>query len=112
MKNKPRPVIVNFSFYKDKDRIIKRYREIRKSVRESRSRDNVEDADGAEQTSGVRVSEDFPDRVRKARSALIPFLRQSIDSGKNAYLRFDKLIVNGNSYIYDETRERSVPAFK
>lgn len=111
-KYKPRPVIVKLSFYKDKDKIIKRYRELRKSVREAHPRDNVDGAGGAEPTSGirVRVSEDFPDRVRKARSALIPFLKQSIDSGKNAYLRFDKLVVNGNSYIYDETRERPVPA--
>ena len=111
-KYKPRPIIVKFSFYKDKDKVIKRYREIRKSARETSSSGNVDDANNAEPTSGIRVSEDFPDRVRKARSALIPFLRQSIDSGKNAYLRFDKLVVNGNSYIYDEARERPVPVFK
>ena len=114
-KNKPRPLIVKFSFFKDKDRVIKRYRDLRKSDRDTPSSANVTNgASAAESGIGdrVRVSEDFPGRVRKARSALIPFLKQSIDAGKNAYLRFDKLVVNGNSYVYDETRQRPIPSLK
>ena len=111
-KSKPRHIIVKFSFYRDKDCVIKRYREIRKSAREACSNNDVnDDVPGDEPTHGnkIRVSEDFPDRVRKARSALIPFLRQSLDSGKDAYLRFDKLVVNGYTYIYDDVKERPVP---
>ena len=111
-KNKPRPIIVKFSFYKDKDRVIKRYRELRKSAREASSDDNVSNVASGGSSDRVRVSEDFPDRVRKVRSALIPFLRQSIQSGRNAYQRHDKLVVNGNAYVFDETRGRPIPAFK
>ena len=111
-KNKPRPIIVKFSFYKDKDRVIKRYRELRKTAREASAEDNVSNGASGGGVDRVRVSEDFPDRVRKVRSALIPFLRQSIRSGRNAYLRHDKLVVNGNAYVFDETRGRPIPAFK
>lgn len=111
-KNKPRPIIVKFSFHKDKDRVIKRYRELRKSAREASSDNNVYNVASGGSSDRLRVSEDFPDRVRKVRSALIPFLRQSIQSGRNAYLRHDKLVVNGNAYVFDETRGRPIPAFK
>ena len=60
----------------------------------------------------MRVSEDFPDRVRKVRSLLIKFLDQAIKSGKEAYLRYDKLVVNGYSFEYDCVKERPVPVVK
>ena len=60
----------------------------------------------------MRVSEDFPDRVRKVRSLLIRFLDQAIKSGKEAYLRYDKLVVNGYSFEYDYVKERPVPVVK
>ena len=114
-KNYPRPVFIKFSFFKDKERVIKRYREQRKSDRENKTSDAPSNEASTTDTGSrkrVRVSEDFPERVRKARSFLIPFLKESLEAGKNAYLCFDKLIVNGNSYVYDENKNRPVPSFK
>ena len=67
-KNSPRPIIVKFSHYKDRDRVLKSFREKRKS----RLADNVQDPpaengngnDGDEQPDArcnIRVSEDFPE---------------------------------------------------
>lgn len=113
-KTTPRPLIAKFSFYKDKDKVLKRYREIRKAERESELSGAQNDgADGAAVDSGqslkVRVSEDFPERVRKVRALLVKFLNQALQSGKNAYLRYDKLVVNGHVYEYDYQKERPVP---
>ncbi|KAH3733607.1 hypothetical protein DPMN_040038 [Dreissena polymorpha] len=87
----------------------------RKSDREHETSDATSNEASATDTgSGKRVcvSEDFTEQVRKARSSLIPSLKESLAAGKNAYLRLDKLIVNGNSYVYDENKKRPVPSFK
>ncbi|KAH3868102.1 hypothetical protein DPMN_031241 [Dreissena polymorpha] len=113
-KKYQRPVNDKFSFFKDKERVIKRYREQRKSDRENESSDahsNEASTTDTVSKKRVRVSEDFPERVRKARSSLIPFLQESLEAGKNAYPRFDKLIVYGRSYVYDENKNRPVPSF-
>ena len=111
---KPRPIIVKFSFYNYRDRVLKRYREVSKSAREARTNDGANTGASANPINEdkVRVGEDFPERVRKVRASLIPFLQQSLDSGKNAYLRFDKLIVNGYAYTYDESKQRPAPVFR
>ena len=101
-KMKPRPLIVKFSFFKDKENVLKRYRLIQKQARNS--------ARGAGEK--VRISEDFPDRVRKLRYSLIPFLQQALDAGKNAFLRYDKLIINGQTYVYDERNQKPVQIVK
>ena len=81
-KTTSRLLIARFSFYKDKDKVLKRYREIRKAERESRLSDGQHDgADGAAVDNGqslkVRVSEDFPERGRKVRALLVTFLNQA-----------------------------------
>ena len=58
-QNKPRPVIVKFSFYKDKDRVLQAYREKRKI-----DRLNGGNSDGS---SKIGVGEDFPRRVSRTR---------------------------------------------
>ena len=78
-KTTPRPLIAKFLSYEDKDKVLKRYRELRKAKQESESSDGQHDgADGAAVNSGqslkVRVSEDFPERVRKVRALLVKFL--------------------------------------
>ena len=55
-----------------------------------------------------RISEQFPDRVRKYRYSVILFLHQALYSEKNAYLRYDKLIMNGQTYVYDEHKHKPV----
>ena len=71
----PRPVIVKFSFYKDKGRVLRTYREKKKAQRDDRAqRDNAGDENDGQgdnpppevDDSGykqVRVSEDFVERV-------------------------------------------------
>ena len=40
------------------------------------------------------------------------FLRSSIDSGRDAFLRYDRLIVDGQPYQYDYDQKRPVPIRK
>ena len=56
----------------------------------------------ASQLIPVKVSEDFPSRVSKIRYKLIPFMRDAIQQNKRAFLRYDKLIIDGQAYVYDE----------
>ena len=98
-KFKPRAVIVKFSFYKEKERVLQKYREVMRSVRSNASNS----------TNSIHVGEDFTERVRKQRAVLMPFMRQAIDSGKRAYLRHDKLCIDGQTFIYDDTHKNLVP---
>ena len=60
-------------------------------------------------TRSLRVSEDFPKRVTKTRTSLFPSLQKCHENKQEAYLRFDTLLVDGQPYVYDETRGRPVP---
>ncbi|KAL8564249.1 hypothetical protein ACOMHN_050860 [Nucella lapillus] len=61
-------------------------------------------------TFQVFISEDFTPRVRDIRRKLLPFLKDAKDAGKKAFLRFDTLIIEGKSFVYDpatnDLRER------
>lgn len=115
-KNKPRPLIVKFSFYKDKETVLKKYREITKAARNQRNHDDNISGPGSDRHndvsssgSNVRISEDFPKRVRNIRALLIPFLKEAISKGENAFLRYDKLVINHRVYSYDNEKECPVP---
>ena len=56
----------------------------------------------------VRVGEDFPARVRNVRKKLWPFLRKCMSEQKNAYIKYDKLIVDDNIYVYDYAKKAPV----
>ena len=84
---KLRSVIVKFSFYKDKEKILKSYREKRKEFNEREAeRENAQgDSDEAAHfdydnsfRKDTTVSEDFPSRVMKARYHLRKFLRNAL----------------------------------
>ena len=110
---KPRPVIVKFSFYKDKERVLKAYRQKRKEVNdlikqhereeqnEGEGSDNPVELDFGQFRKEVTVCEDFPNRVMKARNDLRKFLKSAVKEEKNAYLRYDKLVIDGELYEYD-----------
>lgn len=79
----PRPIIVCFSKFKDKERILAS----RKTLRDKRS--------------DVFINEDFTPRVRDKRRLLLPFLKKAKSEGKRAFLRFDSLVIDGKAHIYD-----------
>ena len=57
----------------------------------------------------IRITEDFPQRVTKARTKLFPFLKKCHEKEQRAFLRLDTLVVDGQAYVYDETQGRPVP---
>ncbi len=56
--------------------------------------------------SSVRVREDLSWAVRQTRKALIPFLQEAKASGRQASIRFDKLVVSGRSFVLGELSAR------
>ena len=106
-KSSRQPLILKFSHYKDKDRSLKRNQEIRNARPAGPSDDG--NADDTDQPVTVCISEDFPERIRKVRGLLIKFLNQALRVGKEAYIRYDRLIVNDYAYEYDFQKERPVP---
>ena len=56
----------------------------------------------------ITVGEDFPRRVSKARHNVTPFMVKAIEDGKKAYLQYDKLVVNGKRFVYDNKRRELV----
>ncbi|MEW8546814.1 MAG: hypothetical protein AB2693_25145 [Candidatus Thiodiazotropha sp.] len=113
-QSSPRPIIVKFSHFKDKDLVLKTYRQKRKEKQNVATIDSANDTDGQAEFDTnperpVRVSEDFPMRVTKVRAKLYPFLKSCHENEKEAYLRYDMLVVDGQSYTYDFELGRPVP---
>ena len=113
-RNSPRPIIVKFSHYKDRDGVLKSFREKRRS----RLADNAQGLmggnrngnDGAEvpeSRNNIRVSEDFPERVVKVRSELYPFLKSSIEQGHDAFFRSTSMTVCVDDQFQCQNRLRA-----
>lgn len=82
--NKPNaPIVVRCTFYKDKLAIL-------------RAKKNLGSG------SDVSISEDFSQRVRDIRKALIPHLKDAKKAKKNAFLVFDHLIIDNTKFTVDE----------
>ena len=56
-KEKPRPVIVKFSFYKDRDEILKTYKQKKKQIREAENADTA--SNESENEAGLIVDPEF-----------------------------------------------------
>ena len=110
---KPYPNIVKFAFFKEKEAVLKAYRRKRKESNEKRDRaqNKNENADGSQEGEDdeengedetfrniITVCEDFPSRVMKARNDLRGFLRNALKDKKEAYLKYDKLILDGETF--------------
>lgn len=80
MPNKSRPVIVKFASFKTKEKLL--------SLRSQFKHKNIS------------ISEDFSVATRTARRKLIAF-GKSQASSEPFKLRYDKLILNGKSYVYN-----------
>ncbi|MEW8547053.1 MAG: hypothetical protein AB2693_26355 [Candidatus Thiodiazotropha sp.] len=103
-RSKPSPIIVKFSFYKDRDAVLKKYREVRKSRETERTdsgnNDGITEQENDTSSNIIRIGEDFPVRVREIRRKLIPFLKAALTNEKQAFLKYDKLCVDGAWYSY------------
>lgn len=74
--DKKRPIVVKFLNYKDRELILKRRKELKKTA------------------PGVYINEDFSEAVRQKRRDLLPKLREARDRGDIAYLRYDRLVTH------------------
>lgn len=83
--NSPNPVFIELSSVKTRDKILKIFKDKRKS--------------GA--NLSIRVGEDLPQRIAQARSGLYHLMKESIDNQKQAYFKYDYLIVEGKKYVFD-----------
>ena len=61
--------------------------------------------DDTDQPETVRVGEDFPARVRNERKKLMPFLRKCLSEQKDAYIKYDKLVIDDDVYAYDSSKK-------
>ena len=123
-KTTPKPIIVKFSFFKDKDEILKTYRQKQKEKRENQSSQSNENdtRDRGDQNNitakpnsymkDVRVTEDFVERVTRDRTALYPFMKDCWKEGKQAFLRYDQLVVDGVPHVYDDETKMPVAVGK
>ncbi|CAJ1081032.1 LOW QUALITY PROTEIN: uncharacterized protein LOC128379724 [Xyrichtys novacula] len=71
-----RPIIVKFLNYKDKELILKRRKELKKTA------------------PGVYINEDFSEAVRQKRQDRMPKVREAWNRGDIAYLRYDRLVTH------------------
>jgi hypothetical protein len=89
LSNKTRPIVVKCSYPPDKALIKQQARMLLKNT-------------------DYRVSDQYPDKVREKRKALIPELIKAREEGKDAIISFDRLIIRGQrstSISPDDTHE-------
>ena len=94
---------MKFSHYKDREKVLKAYREKCRTLNNDNAQVGGATADPGEGRADeqtdvrrvIRVSEDFPERVIKAQSKLYPFLKSSLENSREAFLKYDRLIVDG-----------------
>ncbi|KAI8483400.1 hypothetical protein Bbelb_388630 [Branchiostoma belcheri] len=70
----PRPIVVKFLRYKDKQNILRQAKMLKGTQ--------------------IFINEDFSDKIRQKRKDLQPALRAARERGQVAYIRFDKLIIS------------------
>lgn len=92
-KHHPRPIIIKFTSFKTKDRIIKRYREVRAAT---------------EGEPEHRISEDYAPGTRQARSKLWPTMKQALDNQERAIMKVDTLYIGDRVYKYDPVSDKVV----
>ena len=83
-KSKNCPIIVKFNKFKDRENVFART----KSVLDRKSK--------------YFVKEDFTERVQKQRRELSKWLVRARDKGENGPLKYDKLIIEGVTYTFDQ----------
>lgn len=80
-----RPIILKFSFFKDKTRVMKKASTLKGKA--------------------ISVSDDFTRAVRARRKLLVPHLKYFRNKNKKASISLDKLNVEGVTFVVNEERE-------
>ena len=80
-RKSPNPIIAKFTYYKDRESIIKK----RASLKGTQ----------------IYINEDFTTRVRDIRQKLQPFMKRFREENKVVKLVFDHLYIDGERYDYD-----------
>ena len=88
-KLRPRPIIAKFSKYKQRDQVLG-------------SGYKLKDTD-------FKITEDFSTKVREKRWKLGKFLMKARSEGKIAHLKYDKLKIDGELYVYDDYNDDIKP---
>ena len=91
-QSRNQPVLVSFKTSQQRDSVLAAFREKRKHY-----------------TMSIRIGEDLPRHVGKARSLLYPFFQECLNNNKKAYFKQDMLIVDGITYRYDNETKQPVP---
>ena len=81
----PRPIFVEFGSVKARDKVLQAFKVKRKNG------ENLQ----------VRVSEDLPERISRARTGFYRLLKEKIDNNKRAFFKYNYLIVEGKKYVFD-----------
>ena len=55
--------------------------------------------------SDIWIDEDYPKDIQIERNKLLPILKEARSSGQNAYLKYDKLIINNELYTKADDRK-------
>ena len=87
-----RPVLVTFSYYRDREEVFKKSKLLQTSC-------------------SILVTEDMSKKTREARYELQKYLVKLARSrpSKKAQIRYDKLYVDGQVFVYSEEERRVVP---
>ena len=94
-KRHPRPIVLKLQSFKKREEILRSFRDLK--------------------AAGFTVTEHYSEQVKVTRDKLKYHLRRAKEDGCSAYLRYDKLIVNGQSYTlqqcisYEESSRNSNP---
>ena len=114
-KTGTQPIVVKLSHFKDRDKVLKTFRAKRKERREQAAATGSQDSDnlGGQTDQGdnntfppatrpISVAEDYTERVRQARRNLQPFLQRNLQANKKVYLKYDKIVIENVTFLYDE----------
>ena len=87
-----RPVLVTFSYYRDREEVFKKSKLLQTNC-------------------SILVTEDMSKKTREARYELQKYLVKLARSrpSKKAQIRYDKLYVDGQVFVYSEEERRVVP---
>jgi hypothetical protein len=89
--SKPRGIIVKFGKWKNRQQVLSAARKPRKAK------------NGGETIS---ISEDFSRESGEVRKGLMQHMEQTRKQHKNAVLMYEKIVADGKTYMYDNSRKK------